>query len=39
MSAYWIWWLFTSGLAYAVLQGCLVFLLPHPWRDEDGGDQ
>lgn len=38
ISLYWIWWLSVSGLAYAVLQGCLVFLLPHPW-DEDGGDQ
>lgn len=39
ITLYWIWWLFISGLAFAVVQGCLVFTIPpHPER-EDGGNQ
>jgi hypothetical protein len=38
ISLYWAWWIFVSGLAFAAVQGCLTFTLPHPW-DEDGGEQ
>lgn len=39
ITLYWVWWSCIATLAFSAYQGCVVFLLPHPWRDEDGGKQ